>query len=150
MLKINIKDISMNPTKMQKITNAANSLELQTFLTKEANNVLSQAFSKIPYNIRSFEPHMRDKYQVMKPSKTSFKINGTKYPSCQVRIKPKGKYLPYYAVVTSGKRNGKNLNYSTPGTGPFPLESTLRKNNNQIQTGAIEALKKEIGRVNEK
>lgn len=149
MLKINIKDVSMNPTKFQKIANAANSASLQTYLTKEANNVLQLAFSKIPYNVRSKEPHMRDKYKVMKPSKTSFRINGVKYPSCQVRIKPQGKYQPYYAVVASGKRNGKKLVYSQSGAEPFALENTLRKNNNNIQNGAIDALQKEIGRINE-
>lgn len=150
MIKINVKKITLNQKKMKEIAEAASSERLKSFLTQEAKVVLNNAWSKIPYNVRSDEPHMRDKYQVMKPSKTTFRINGQKFPSTQVRIKPKGKYQAYYAVVTSGKRNGKQLTYSDPNAEPYALENTLRKHQPEIRNGAINNLLKEIGDINDK
>lgn len=150
MIKLNVKKITLNENKMKAIANAASSERLKSFLTQEANIVLKSAWSKIPYNVRSSEPHMRDKYQVMKPSKANFKINGIKYPSCQVRIKPKGKYQVYYAVVTAGKRNGKSLTYSDPNAQPYALENTLKQKQAGITSDAINELLKEIGDINDK
>ena len=90
---------------------------------------------------------MRDKYEVSKPLKASFKIDGTRYPSCQVKIKPKGKYLEYYAVVTAGHRNGIPFKYSLATAEPYALENTLKRHQRDITLGAIEELQKEAENV---
>lgn len=150
MIKINVKKITLNTHKIWQIAQAANNIKTQQFLVKEANDALKEAWVKIPYNMRQNTEHMRDKYEVTKPLKASFKIEGQKFPSCQVKIKPKGKYQPYYAVVTAGVRNGKPINYSSPTATPFPLENTLKKRNYDIQLKAIEVLLEVIENVERK
>lgn len=148
MININTTKITFNEGKLKKLANAAQSQNIQNFLIINANTILKETLPKIPYNVRSAQIHLRDKYTISKPLKTHFKINGLKYPSTKITIKPKGKYQIYYAVVTAGNKNGKNLNYTNPLAEPYALENTFRKYKNGIKEEAINILLKEAENIN--
>lgn len=147
MIKINVKSITLNESVITAIAKSAQSPELQNLLVKEANALLEQTKPKIPYNIHSKKQHMRDLYEVSKPQKATFKVLGERYPSSKVKIKPRGKYKTYYAVVTAGKRLGKTFNYSNPSAIPYALETALRQNQEKIKNEAIDCLLKRINNL---
>lgn len=147
MIKINVTKITLNENKIKQIAHFASSTIVADYLQREAKEILRESFPKIPYNIRSKNPHLRDLYEVSKPLKASFKIDGTKYPSTQVKIKPRGKYKTYYAVVTAGKRNGKPINYSLPSSQPYVLEKAVRKRNNKMYSDLTSLIVDSINRV---
>lgn len=150
MISINIKQLKLNDSKMRQIAEAASSQNLKIVLKTQGEKLLQNSFKYIPYNIRSSSKHMRDKYYVTNPSKSSFKIEGRRYPSCQVKIKPKGKFQIYYAVVTAGVKNDKKLNYSLSTAKPYPLESTYETMRDQIEGQILNALVKEINHIDKK
>ena len=149
MIKVNLKKITLNESKMKAIANAAQSDRLKNYYIEAAQKILNETRHKIPYNANSSKPHLKDLYQVSKPMKKSFKIQGQKYPSIQVKIKPKGKYKTYYGVVTAGVRNKKQIQYSNPMAESYFMEKALKNNKLQIEEDSINLLLKEIGDIND-
>lgn len=149
MLQINVQKITLNTKKMFLIANAVSSDSVKSNLEEEAKDLLKTALPKIPYNIYGKGKHLRDLYTVSKPLKKTIRLQGEKFQSVAFRIKPHGKFKIYYAVVTSGKRLGKTLRYSSSGAESYPLEKLYKSRRNMMTQKFIQRILREINRIHD-
>lgn len=150
MLKIQIQKITLNYEKINQIKNNTLDYRFLSLLKKNGTEIINRAKTQMPYSLpqlrekssfyknKSYLPHLRDRYALQKETQTSFRFNGEKLPTWNIKIQPNK--LPkstksiktYPFVMAAGVRLGKKINYSNPNAKPFYIEREYKKQKNQI------------------
>lgn len=150
MIRLNIQKITLNYTAINKIKEQTLHPSILTLLKSHGRIIIQKAKPQMPYSSSMLRethsvykkynnlPHLRDRYNLQQETKSSFKLDGEKLPTWNVRIAPNkiprgNKSLTVYTyVMSAGKINGTAIRYSNINAKPYYIENAYKSQLKQM------------------